>query len=78
VVQDAIRKGGFDLIVVDEANAYKNVQTNRWKVIKKLVDDVDWLWMLTGTPAAQSPVDAFGLARLVNPAKRPTLFWSVP
>ena len=25
------------------------------------------LWMLTGTPAAQSPVDAYGLAKLVNP-----------
>jgi SNF2 family DNA or RNA helicase len=50
VVQDAIRNGGFDLIVVDEANAYKNVQTNRWKILKKLVDNVDWLWMLTVRP----------------------------
>ena len=74
VVQDAIRNGGFDLIVVDEANAYKNVQTNRWKILKKLVDSVDWLWMLTGTPAAQSPVDAFGLARLVNPQSVPRYF----
>jgi len=31
-VQDAIAAGGFDLIVVDEANAYKNAQTNRWKI----------------------------------------------
>jgi SNF2 family DNA or RNA helicase len=30
--------------------------------------------MLTGTPAAQSPVDAFGLARLVNPQKTPKYY----
>ena len=32
------------------------------------------LWMLTGTPAAQSPLDAFGLAKLVNPEKSPKYY----
>jgi len=36
IVKDEIIAGGFDLIVVDEANAYKNVQTNRWKVFSRL------------------------------------------
>ena len=76
VVADAIEKGGFDLIVVDEANAYKNAQTNRWKVLNKLVTPDTWLWMLTGTPAAQSPVDAYGLAKLVNPNGVPKFFGS--
>jgi SNF2 family DNA or RNA helicase len=76
VVSDAIDKGGFDLIVVDEANAYKNAQTNRWKVLNKLVKPDTWLWMLTGTPAAQSPVDAYGLAKLVNPQGVPKFFGS--
>lgn len=67
VVKDDILKGGFDLVVVDEANAYKNQQTTRWKVLNEVLHKVKWLWMLTGTPAAQSPVDAFGLAKLVNP-----------
>jgi len=68
VVEDEIINGGFDLIVVDEANAYKNPTTNRWKVLNRIVQATDpRLWMLTGTPAAQSPVDAFGLAKLVNP-----------
>jgi SNF2 family DNA or RNA helicase len=67
VVKDEIMNGGFDMVVVDEANAYKNAQTNRWKVLRDIVADIPWLWMLTGTPAAQSPVDAFGLAKLVNP-----------
>jgi len=33
-----------------------------------------WLWMMTGTPAAQSPLDAFGLAKLVNPKGVPRFF----
>ena len=75
VVKDAILNGGFDLIVVDEANAYKNPQTNRWKVLNELVKANDpRLWMLTGTPAAQSPLDAFGLAKLVNPEKSPKYY----
>ena len=75
VVADEVAAGGFDLIVVDEANAYKNAQTNRWKVLNKLLKATDpRLWMLTGTPAAQSPVDAYGLARLVNPEGCPKYF----
>ena len=71
IVADDIEKAGFDLIVVDEANAYKNPSTKRWKVLNHLVKPDTWLWMLTGTPASQSPVDAFGLARLVNPERVP-------
>jgi len=72
VVEDAIIAGGFDLIVVDEANAYKNTQTNRWKTLNRIMKALDAkLWMLTGTPAAQSPMDAYGLAKLVNPDNTP-------
>jgi SNF2 family DNA or RNA helicase len=74
IVADEIAQAGFDLIVVDEANAYKNAQTKRWKTLYKLVMPSTWLWMLTGTPAAQSPVDAYGLAKLVNPMGVPRFF----
>ena len=70
-VEQEIDRGGFDLIVVDEANAYKNTSTKRWKCLNRLVDSRTWLWMLTGTPAAQSPTDAYGLAKLVNPSGVP-------
>jgi SNF2 family DNA or RNA helicase len=76
VVEQEIAKGGFDLIVVDEANHYKNVSTERWKTLNRIMTPQTWLWMLTGTPAAQSPVDAFGLAKLVNPMGVPRVFSS--
>ena len=68
---DLYKKGGFDLIIVDEATHYKNAQTQRWKSLAKLVNEDTWLWMMTGTPAAQSPVDAHGLARFINPEAVP-------
>ena len=67
IVKKEIIAGGFDLIVIDEASAYKNAQTDRWKTMRDITKVVKGLWMLTGTPAAQSPVDAYGLAKLVNP-----------
>ncbi len=66
-VKDELIAGGFDLIVADEATALKNPMTNRWKTFKAVCANSPWLWLLTGTPAAQSPVDAYGLAKLVNP-----------
>lgn len=74
ILKSEIIKGGFDLVVVDEASAYKNARTDRWKTLRDICKVVKGLWMLTGTPAAQSPVDAFGLAKLVSPNRVPMFF----
>lgn len=72
IVADTIAEDGrFDLVVVDECNALKNVSTTRWKTVQKVLRPDSWVWMLTGTPAAQSPEDAFGLAKIVNPTGVP-------
>ena len=76
IVADEIDKNDFDLIVIDEANAYKNVTTRRWKTMAQLANANRWLWMLTGTPASQSPEDAYGLAKLIAPSKAPKFFGS--
>lgn len=67
VINQELIDGGFDLVIVDEANAVKSVQTDRWKCLAALIKPTTRLWMMTGTPASQSPLDAYGLARLVNP-----------
>ena len=71
IVREAIEKSNFDLIVVDEANAYKTTSTARWKTLAKILKPHTRLWMLTGTPASQSPLDAYGLAKLVCPNRVP-------
>jgi SNF2 family DNA or RNA helicase len=74
IVEKEIAEGGFDLIIVDEASAYKKATTKRWKCLNRLVTPDTWLWMMTGTPAAQGPEDAYGLAKLVNPSGVPRTF----
>lgn len=71
IVREEVKNGGFDMVIVDEANAYKNPSTKRWKTLNNILKPSGYLWMLTGTPASQSPVDAFGLAKLVNPDNVP-------
>ena len=72
ILADTITADGtFDLIIGDECNAWKNVSTKRWKYLNNLVGANTYLWLMTGTPAAQSPEDAYGLARLINPSSVP-------
>jgi superfamily II DNA or RNA helicase len=76
IVEEEIRNGAFDLIIVDEASHYKNSQSKRWKILHRLLTPDTWLWLMTGTPAAQSPVDAYGLAKLVTPSGVPRYYGS--
>jgi SNF2 family DNA or RNA helicase len=71
VVTDALAKAKFDLIIVDEASQVKSTNTDRWKSLSSLVLPSTRVWAMTGTPAAQSPMDAYGLAKLIAPASVP-------
>jgi len=73
-VREAIEKAEFDLIIVDEANAYKTPTTKRWKTLARLLMPTTWMWMMTGTPASQSPLDAYGLAKFVSPYRVPKFY----
>lgn len=66
----------FNLFIIDEGNAYADATTKRWKLMNKIVRAVPnrWLWLMTGTPAANSPEQAYGLGKLVVPHKAPTFF----
>jgi superfamily II DNA or RNA helicase len=52
IIKDAVVANQFDLIVIDEANAYKTVSTKRWKVLNSIIKPETWVWMMTGTPAS--------------------------
>jgi len=71
VAKEIIADGRFDMVIVDEANAYAVPTTKRWKSLASIIRPDTFLWMMTGTPAAQSPVNAYGLAKLVNPSGVP-------
>jgi len=75
-VLEELKAGGFDLIIIDEANAVKTATTKRWKAINGLLGPDTWLWMATGTPASQAPTDAYGLAKMMDPKSVPSYFYS--
>lgn len=75
-VLDPLKAAGFDLVIIDEANAVKTATTKRWKAINSLISPDTWVWMATGTPASQSPTDAYGLAKMMNPSSVPNYFYA--
>lgn len=54
------------LLIIDEADGYKDHTTFRWWCFHKAFADRPFLWELTGTPTSQRPTDAYGLAKLIN------------
>lgn len=69
-----LARAQFDLIIIDEATAFANTNTDRWKAMNSLVKEETWLWQATGTPAANSPLQAYGLAKLNNPESVPRYY----
>lgn len=57
----------FKLIIIDELTAFKNVGTVRWKMAKKICDKANGVWGMSADMTPNSPVEAFGQAKLVNP-----------
>jgi len=57
-----------DLIILDEAHYVKNHKSNRGKIIKDLVKrfGVERVWLLTGTPIANRPMDYYNLLSIID------------
>lgn len=64
----------IDLVIIDELAVYRNSQTNRWRILNKLIKPPMWVWGLTGTPTPNSPADAYGQVKLVTPDRAPEYF----
>lgn len=74
IAQDLIRRRDINLIIIDEAAAYRNGTTERYKLLKRTLQPWHRLWLMTGTPCPNAPTDAWALARLVNPSNVPQYF----
>lgn len=77
IIASKLRKRtDINLLIVDEAAAYRNGTNERYKVLHSLLTMRTDLrvWLLTGTPCPNAPTDAWALTRLVNPARVPMYF----
>jgi len=65
----------IDVVIYDEATALKTPSSQRFRQFFHWLQARNpWLWMLTGTPISQSPVDAWTLAKLVGNPDVPRSF----
>ena len=61
-------KEKFDVIILDESHYVKNPKSNRGKIIQEIIKESNpkYVWLLTGTPIANRPMDYFSLLGLIN------------
>jgi SNF2 family DNA or RNA helicase len=73
-ITNALINKKFDAIIIDELTAFKNNTSQRTRTMQKIVKHIHrekkrrGLWGMTGSPTANSPLDAFGQAKTVNPS----------
>lgn len=58
----------IQIVVIDEASAYRTHTTQRHKAARALLGRREHLWLMTATPTSNGPTDAYGIAKLVNNA----------
>lgn len=68
IKKELIERPDIQLVIVDEASAYRDATTVRHKVIRQTLMLRKYFWMMTGTPTSNGPLDAYGLSKLVNNA----------
>lgn len=56
----------FDVFIIDELTAFKNHKTDRFKAAKAIADKCKAVWGMTAEPTPNSPVEAYGQAKIVN------------
>ena len=68
--------GKFDIICVDEATAYKNARSERFKALYRWIvaHPTIRVWIMTGTPTPQTALDAWPLARLIHSPVAPPYY----
>jgi len=61
-----ITQGNFDLIILDEAHYVSNGQAARTKLVNSFSKKCERVWLLTGTPMTNRPMNYFNLLSLIE------------
>lgn len=69
VMVDALRdRDDINLVIVDEATAFKLSSTDRYKCLRMIIEKKPYVWLLTGSPTPNAPTDAWAYRKLLFPA----------
>ena len=70
IIEEALaNRPDINMVVIDELALFRNPSSGRWKSANRICNRQcpRQVWGLTGSPMPNSPTDAFGQIRLVNP-----------
>lgn len=57
---------GFDLAIVDEAHYISNNTAQRTRLLNDVLEKIQKVWLLTGTPMTSRPINYFNLLKIVD------------
>lgn len=60
----------FDAVVIDESSSFKSNSSQRWKAIKRVLPDTQYMVLLTGTPSPNGLLDLWAQMYLVDYGQR--------
>ena len=68
IINRQLAEAGFDLCIIDEAHYLKNNDSIRGKIMVELSVkyNIEKIWLLTGTPVANRPMDFFNLLKIIK------------
>jgi SWI/SNF-related matrix-associated actin-dependent regulator 1 of chromatin subfamily A len=68
IINRELAEAGYDLCIIDEAHYLKNNESIRGKIMVELSVkfNIAKVWLLTGTPVANRPMDFFNLLKIIK------------
>ena len=63
-IKSFINEEKFDILIVDEAHMIKNKSSIRGKIVAQISENIERVWLLTGTPIANRPMDYYNLLKV--------------
>jgi len=60
------KKWPFDTVIIDESSSFKNPQSKRFKALKSILDLIDNIVLLTGTPSPNGLLDVWSQSYLID------------
>ena len=60
------------LAIIDEVGGFRDHRTLRSRAAYAFLHGRDFVWLMSGTPTPNGPLDAYGIAKLLNNARRET------
>jgi SNF2 family DNA or RNA helicase len=71
VIADELEAMQFDVVCVDELAVYRNGRAQRTRLLRQIVEDIHYVWGLTGSPIPRAVTDVWGQCSCLTP-------WTVP